>query len=182
MSSCARQEYIMVQSRCNILIIDEDIFERTLKQNVSLPKNIILMESTSGAIKGQIQSEEKLEIERPLVTSKIIASRRPNEGLAYVLYTSGSTGNPKGVMVPQAGVVSFMKWFSKELNTSHKYKVLALATFSFDISVLEMFLPLTTGGTMILVFSATQKDPFRIIDIINQYEVDLLNLRLVRNT
>lgn len=57
--------------------------------------------------------------------------------------------------------------------TSHS-RVLALATFCFDISVVEIFLPLINGGTMILANSNTSKDPYQLIKLVNTMNVTLL--------
>ncbi|MDA3647986.1 amino acid adenylation domain-containing protein [Saccharopolyspora indica] len=66
---------------------------------------------------------------------------------AYVLYTSGSTGRPKGVQVQHASMVNFLVGMQELLDFQAGQRLLALSTFSFDISVLELFLPLLTGGT-----------------------------------
>ena len=93
--------------------------------------------------------------------------------LAYVLYTSGSTGKPKGVMVKQLSVKNTIKWFSNELNVNNQKVILGLTTFCFDISVLEYMLAFTNGATLVVVNSSTQKDPQRLIEIINDYNVNI---------
>jgi amino acid adenylation domain-containing protein len=73
------------------------------------------------------------------------------ENLAYVLYTSGSTGNPKGVEVPHQAVVNFLHSMAKAPGLKAGDGVLAITTLSFDISVLELYLPLTVGARVVLV-------------------------------
>jgi non-ribosomal peptide synthetase component F len=84
----------------------------------------------------------------------------------YVLYTSGSTGKPKGVMVKQAGVVNIVEWFAQALGVDATSRVLGLTTFCFDISVLEMYLPLICGAGLVMVEQSSQKDPFQLLDVI----------------
>ena len=79
----------------------------------------------------------------------------PPEQLAYVIYTSGSTGRPKGVQVNHRGVVNFLRAVEERLELDPGDRLLAVTTLAFDIAVLEIFLPLLTGGRVILADSAT---------------------------
>ena len=74
---------------------------------------------------------------------------RPTD-LAYVIYTSGSTGKPKGVALEHKGAVALVSW-AKELFTAEELSgVLASTSICFDLSVFEIFVPLCTGGKVIL--------------------------------
>jgi len=66
--------------------------------------------------------------------------------LAYVIYTSGSTGKPKGVQVLHRGVVNFLGSMRHEPGLEEQDILLAVTTLSFDIAVLELFLPLVVGA------------------------------------
>ncbi|WP_198047089.1 non-ribosomal peptide synthetase [Kutzneria sp. 744] len=70
---------------------------------------------------------------------------------AYVIYTSGSTGRPKGVVVPHRGVVNLLCWGVGEFGQDGLSHVLASTSFSFDISVFELFGPLVAGGCVDVV-------------------------------
>jgi amino acid adenylation domain-containing protein len=72
------------------------------------------------------------------------------EDLAYVLYTSGSTGQPKGVQIPHRAVVNFLTSMQREPGLRPADTVLALTTLSFDIAGLELFLPLVTGAKVVV--------------------------------
>ena len=100
-----------------------------------------------------------------------------SRSLAYVLYTSGSTGKPKGVMVEHRGVVSLLHYFHRQrlggaFGPGHT--VLGLTTFCFDISVLELFLPLATGARLCVASAATQRDPVAILEMVEREKVTLL--------
>jgi amino acid adenylation domain-containing protein len=72
------------------------------------------------------------------------------ENLAYVIYTSGSTGVPKGVAVRHASVVNLVRSMALTLEVSPDDRLLAVTTIAFDIAAIELFLPLTTGGQVVL--------------------------------
>ncbi|MEU8176738.1 amino acid adenylation domain-containing protein [Microbispora hainanensis] len=70
--------------------------------------------------------------------------------LAYLMYTSGSTGRPKGVAVPHGAVVNLLESFASLLELTPRDAWLAVTTLSFDISVLELLLPLTCGARVVV--------------------------------
>jgi amino acid adenylation domain-containing protein len=69
---------------------------------------------------------------------------------AYLIYTSGSTGNPKGVEVPHSAVVNFLRSMVLEPGIAETDRLLAVTTLSFDISVLELLLPLAVGAQVVV--------------------------------
>jgi amino acid adenylation domain-containing protein len=72
------------------------------------------------------------------------------EDPAYVIYTSGSTGRPKGVVVPHRAVVNFLSSMARTPGLTETDRLVAVTTLSFDIAVLELFLPLTVGAQVVL--------------------------------
>ncbi|CAG6395522.1 amino acid adenylation domain-containing protein [Streptomyces cocklensis] len=84
---------------------------------------------------------------------------RPRPGdTAYVLYTSGSTGNPKGVVVPHRALANFLLAMRTLVGSTPRDRWLALTSLSFDISALELYLPLVTGGRVVVADAATSRD------------------------
>src|SRR5262249_24346850 len=71
------------------------------------------------------------------------------ENLAYVLYTSGSTGKPKGVMVTHRGIANNMLWKRDAFQLKPGDSMVQQTTLSFDISIGEIFIPLTSGARVI---------------------------------
>jgi amino acid adenylation domain-containing protein len=78
--------------------------------------------------------------------------------LAYLIYTSGSTGRPKGVGVPHRAVVNLLSSFVDRLAVDKADRLAAVTTLSFDISVLELLVPLVAGARTIVVGSAEAAD------------------------
>ncbi|MGJ4938921.1 amino acid adenylation domain-containing protein, partial [Bradyrhizobium sp. HKCCYLRH3083] len=68
------------------------------------------------------------------------------DDLAYVIFTSGSTGRPKGVAIPQRGLVNLVRWSFAAVGTDVLAATFASSSINFDMSVLEMFSPLSCGG------------------------------------
>ncbi|MGW0811186.1 amino acid adenylation domain-containing protein [Nonomuraea sp. NPDC002799] len=94
------------------------------------------------------------------------ANRTPLAGvpsdLAYVMSTSGSTGTPKAVGIPHVALHNCIQAFSALLPMAEP-RVACLTSAIFDISLLELLLPLATGGQLHLLDAETQRDPVRLV-------------------
>ncbi len=103
----------------------------------------------------------RLFLDEPLPEPTLTATRAESvraSDPAYVIYTSGSTGKPKGVVVPNGAVVNFLRSMREEPGLGEADRLLAVTTLSFDISVLELFLPLSVGATVVLATAAEAMD------------------------
>jgi len=76
------------------------------------------------------------------------------DNLAYVIYTSGSTGKPKGVAIEHRNAVALLDWATQVFNPEDLAGVLASTSICFDLSVFELFVPLSRGGKVILAENA----------------------------
>ncbi|HUF38043.1 MAG TPA: thioester reductase domain-containing protein [Anaerolineales bacterium] len=85
------------------------------------------------------------------------------DDLAYIIYTSGSTGNPKGVRIPHRAAANFLQAMLERPGLSADDVLYAVTTLSFDISVLELFLPLVAGGTVVIAAEETTRDALALI-------------------
>lgn len=96
------------------------------------------------------------------------------ENLAYVVYTSGSTGQPKGSLVEHRGLSNLLSWYVQALGPSASLKNLVVTSFSFDLTQRNLLTPLICGGTVHL----TPPGPFdgvKAVDIINTERIAVLN-------
>jgi len=87
--------------------------------------------------------------------------------LAYVIYTSGSTGRPKGVEVLHGSVANLLDSMATRPGFSSTDTLLAVTTLSFDISVLELLLPLTQGGRVVVAAADETADAARLAELLS---------------
>ncbi|WPH12564.1 non-ribosomal peptide synthetase [Variovorax paradoxus] len=97
------------------------------------------------------------------------------ENLAYVIYTSGSTGKPKGAAVRHGALYSCMRWMQDTYHLTEADTVLHKAPFGFDVSVWEMFWPLTAGVRLVVARPDDHRDPARLVELIQRHQITTLN-------
>ncbi len=151
----SRIEQIIEETRAPVMI--------TLSQHLeSLPKSnakVIALDVEAQALAGQ-----------PLVEFPQI----PADARAYVIFTSGSTGRPKGVEVTHGSVVNLLVDQSRRLEMNPADRLLAVTTLSFDIAVLEMLLPLVSGGTVVIAHRDDVSDGARLIELLQATRATVL--------
>jgi amino acid adenylation domain-containing protein len=139
----ARLEFLLRDSRCSLLLTQQKWLGDTLAFTDSHSQlKIIALDRDADAIR-------KEDRETP----------RGNPDwnkLAYVIYTSGSTGTPKGVAIEHCNTVALLNWAKEVFTAGELAGVLASTSICFDLSVFELFVPLSWGGRVVLVENAFQ--------------------------
>lgn len=93
---------------------------------------------------------------------------------AYIIYTSGSTGRPKGVEVSHRSLANFLRSMAREPGLTSDDSLLAVTTLSFDISLLEMLLPLMQGARLVLAGGEEVKDGARLKALVESEGITVL--------
>jgi amino acid adenylation domain-containing protein len=97
-----------------------------------------------------------------------------SSSLAYVLYTSGSTGKPKGVMIEHNSLNNFLQAMLKLIDLKTDDTMLAVTTISFDIAVLELFLPLMVGAKVVIANSQSSYNVDTLVEALNQNDINVM--------
>ncbi|MCS4307006.1 amino acid adenylation domain-containing protein [Rheinheimera pacifica] len=147
-----RLHYIFQRSQCQLLISDSADAAALVGAAVSLsPDTLLHTEQTAGLP----------------VTS--LGSAAP----AYLIFTSGSTGQPKGIEISHRNVVNFLHSMQQQPGITSRDKLLAVTAISFDISVLELFLPLLSGACLVIA-AQEQRDGFSLRQRLEQGDITLM--------
>jgi amino acid adenylation domain-containing protein len=113
-------------------------------------------------------------VHNPMLDDVVPEIAHSLEDTMYVIYTSGSTGTPKGVQISHGSVINFLLAIKERVGFSKNNKILAVTTLSFDIAVLELFLPLVCGGTVFLATGDEAMDGNSLKNILEQKNINIM--------
>ncbi len=148
-----RLNYMIENSKINFLVLENNNFNRFNKV-----QNLFDINEMLSHPKDELQFSKDFS----------------PESIAYVIYTSGSTGLPKGVSIPQLALSNFLQSMKNKTLCSLSDRLLAVTTLSFDISVLELFLPLMTGASVYIANSKELVDGSALNNIIQTQNITLM--------
>jgi amino acid adenylation domain-containing protein len=128
-----RIEYMLTDAQIEVLLTQQPLVQHLPTQT----KQLVCLDT------------DWAQIAQAATTAPLV-NLHPDQ-IAYVIYTSGSTGKPKGVEVLHRGVVNFLTAMQHQPGIVATDSLLSVTTLSFDIAVLELFLPLTVGARVVLI-------------------------------
>ena len=147
-----RLKYIIKHSSIKLLISDQKNNEFPETNTVSVDSLLVDIQNLTG--KGSYSIE--------------------STNTAYVIYTSGSTGNPKGVEIGHQALLNFLLSIQGKPEIEVTDTLCAVTTYSFDISILEFFTPLISGGSVYVVCNETLNNPEEIIQTIEKIKPTII--------
>ena len=156
-----RINYMLEHSQVSAIVSNNKLIDSVTRSGVSLPSALNFLD-ISDVLKQQSVAQQTVE------------NHAQESDLAYVIYTSGSTGLPKGVMIPHRAVYNFLKSVAKRPGFSSDDTLAAVTTLSFDISVLELFLPLIQGGCVEIVSKAVATDGEQLAGLLERETITVM--------
>lgn len=129
--------------------------------------NLLISDASAALASSDIRSVQwtELDVERYRGASPTAVEISANTP-AYIIYTSGSTGRPKGVVIGHRSLANFLLAMEEALAMKAGDRLLALTTVSFDIAVLEMFLPLLSGAQVHIATRDIARDPAALAELV----------------
>jgi amino acid adenylation domain-containing protein len=91
--------------------------------------------------------------------------------LAYILYTSGSTGDPKGVMISHRTILTFINWCYDKFKMTEDDRVTSHAPLHFDLSTFDIYVTIKAGGTVILVPEKLSVFPVNLVKLLQNESI-----------
>jgi amino acid adenylation domain-containing protein len=156
-----RNAFIFQNCAVKVVVIEARLLARLgdeFKQLDFAPAVIIIDGVGAGAPLGR--ALDQLDATRPAAS---LSSAAPDPShLAYILYTSGSTGRPKGVMLSHGNAACFIDWCSDVFKPTEQDRFSSHAPFHFDLSILDIYVSLKHGATLVIVGEQLGKDPARL--------------------
>ena len=160
----ARNAYIFSDCTVKAIVIESRFVDKLCAEFPSgyeLPTMIVLEGTGSGNFLRSALDREETDDEAPAAPAGLTS-----DNLAYILYTSGSTGKPKGVMLSHENALSFVHWCSDVFQPSELDRFSSHAPFHFDLSILDIYVSLKHGATLVLIDEEIGKDPIRLAALI----------------
>lgn len=106
-----------------------------------------------------------------VLKNKIENLEKSPDNLAYILYTSGSTGHPKGVMYSHEGAMAFVNWCDKTFDLNSDDYFSSHAPFHFDLSIFDLFVCVKKSAALVIINETIAKSPLLLVKLINDLKI-----------
>jgi amino acid adenylation domain-containing protein len=161
----ARNAYILADCAVTAVLVEESLAAALGPELRKLGAEPALL-TTQGAGDGSPLAAA-LTAAQDRAPAVVVDSWNPGpDELAYILYTSGSTGRPKGVILSHGNAISFIDWCSSTFTPAEDERFSSHAPLHFDLSILDLYVPLKHAATIVLIGSELGKEPRRLASLI----------------
>lgn len=156
----SRNAYIFGNCRVRVVIVAREFLPALEEASATIGymPPVVVVDSTLRA------ALDEADTAAPAAATASVAAGL--DELAYILYTSGSTGHPKGVMISHGNALSFVDWCIETLQPRCEDRFSSHAPLHFDLSILDIFTPIATGATVILIPADMGKEPLGLVDVL----------------
>ncbi|NUO83685.1 amino acid adenylation domain-containing protein, partial [candidate division KSB1 bacterium] len=168
----SRGAYILSNCSIKAAVMEKrfaEKFRAEWPREAQMPAFILLEETGGGQFLQKALDEAQAKEPAPVVATVASAP----DDLAYILYTSGSTGLPKGVMLTHRNATSFVNWCSATFAPNANDRFSSHAPFHFDLSILDIYLAIKHAGTLVLISEETGKAPAQLAPLIAEKKISV---------
>ena len=153
-----RCAYILDDCAVRVVVIEDRLAEeyQSAARALGAVPRLLLLEGT-GAGAPLRAALDRQDAREPAPQGE--SERSGPDDVAYILYTSGSTGKPKGVVLTHRAATAFVDWCSDVFAPRHDDRFSSHAPFHFDLSILDIYVPIKHGATLVLISAELGKDP-----------------------
>ena len=164
----SRNAYILNDCQVSALVVEQKFVDELGKElqglGARMPPSVVLEGTGGGSALAQVLAA--LDAKDPAKKSSSVATEK--DDLAYILYTSGSTGRPKGVMLSHENGMSFVDWCSETFAPTADDRFSSHAPFHFDLSILDVHVPIKHGATLVIVSHDRGREPVGLARLMHE--------------
>ncbi len=160
-----RLAYLIGDAAMPLIVVDE-AGAAVLSEGTAVPESTVLPASTARLVRDPGGE----------AAGQAAGPRATPANVAYVMYTSGSTGQPKGVVIEHRHAVNFLRAMIEDFRAGPADKVLQFSAFTFDVSIVDTYLALLCGGTVVLAAPETLHTPRRLVALMRDHGVTMATL------
>ncbi len=153
-----RVSFILKDANCSLVLTND-----------SLQHNLIASSVETISLDVELEYTENQNFKSENITSD-------TTNIAYIIYTSGSTGNPKGVLISHTAISNYLNWAKEYYATEDKFIFPLFTAIGFDLTVTATFLPLVTGGELVVYKESNTGPDVSLIEVLEENRVNSIKL------
>ncbi|AJQ97069.1 amino acid adenylation domain-containing protein [Gynuella sunshinyii] len=167
-----RIEGILQQTQAEVIVTDRQTLATAgWRLGDTHVKTIVCLDEYDAAEEQGIQVLDARQLRQQ--STECPADVNQPDDLCYVIFTSGSTGKPKGVMISHLNIVNTAIGVNNQYRVNAADRVMCFSSYSFDLSVWDIFGSFLAGARVFVPTKAQIKDPAGLIDIIDQHRITI---------